>query len=325
MKVLVTGANGLLGHHVVMELIEQGRSVKIIVRSKENIHFDLNRVETVIGNFIDYETLKFAAQDCDAIIHIGAVTATNLLYYEDYRHVNTSGSATVIQVANDCRINSIVFISTANTIGFGTKYCLSDENSPIQFPFSKSFYARSKAEAEKLFTEASKNSGKHIIIINPTFMIGDYDVKPSSGKLMLMSYKKKFIFVPSGGKDFVSVKAVATAVCNALEGGRNGERYLFSGRNMSFAEFYELQSRVGDYEQKIITVPDFLLEMAAKFGDLLRLFGVKTDLCSMNINQLLIQEFYSNKKAVAELQLPEYKIEDAIGEALKWFKTNKYV
>ena len=84
MKVLVTGANGLLGHWVVFELLRRNHQVSIIVRSKQNIHFDLNAVEVHTGNFTDYQQLKSASEACDAIIHIAAITATNLLHYQDY-------------------------------------------------------------------------------------------------------------------------------------------------------------------------------------------------------------------------------------------------
>ncbi len=80
MKILVTGANGLLGHHVVMELLERHEQVSIIVRSTANIYFDLEQVEVFAGDFTDYETLKKAAEGCDAVIHAAAVTATNLLH-----------------------------------------------------------------------------------------------------------------------------------------------------------------------------------------------------------------------------------------------------
>jgi len=83
MNVLVTGANGLLGHHVVMELLKQHK-VHIIVRSIKDIYFDLNFITVFEGNFTDYACLIKAARGCDAIIHIAAVTATDLLHYEDY-------------------------------------------------------------------------------------------------------------------------------------------------------------------------------------------------------------------------------------------------
>ncbi len=323
MKILVTGANGLLGHHVVMQLQQMHHEIRIILRGSRDVYFDTKDIEIIQGTFTDDKQMKYAADGCDAIIHIAAVTATDLLHYDDYRSVNTAGAANVIRVADELNINRIVFVSTANTIGYGNPDKEADERCCIEYPFSKSFYARSKEEAEKLFVEASRKPNRHIIIINPTFMIGSHDVKPSSGKLILMGYRKRWMFTPRGGKNFVAVTDVATAVCNALTMGQNGERYLASGVNLSFAEFYKMQSRVGEYQQNIIEIPDAFLEMAGKAGDFIRLFGVKTEICSINLNQLTIREYYTNKKAVLELKMPQKPIEQAIEEALEWFKKNK--
>lgn len=320
MKVLVTGANGLLGHHVVMQLKKLKHDIRIILRANREIYFDISNIQLVIGNFTDYETLKNAAQGCDAIIHIAALTSTNLLHYTDYSKINVEGTATIIKAANELKIYKIVFVSTANTIGHGSFNNSADETNLIDFPFSKSFYAQSKLEAENLFVEASKAPDRHVIIINPSFMIGSHDTKPSSGKLMLMGYKKRIMFVPKGGKNFVAVNDVAITICNALTMGNNGHRYLASGVNISFKEFYDLQSRVGGYNQTIITIPDFLLEMIGKIGDVIRLFGIKTEICSMNLNQLIVQEYYKNNKAVTELALPQKPIKTAINEAINWFK-----
>ena len=323
MKVLVTGANGLLGHNVVFELLKQQYSVRILVRSTKNIHFDLEKIEVFEGNFTDYKTLKQAASGCGAIIHIAAVTATNLLHYEDYRKINVDGSALLIKVADELNINRLVYVSTANTIGFGTERKLADESFNIEFPFSESFYAQSKVASEQLFIEASDKPNKHIVIINPTFMIGAFDTKPSSGKLILMGYKKRLMFAPKGGKNFVAVEAVAVSICNALVGGQNGERYLASGINLSFKEFYSLQMQVENYSQHIFELPSFILILTGKVGDLIRFLGIKTELCSMNLKQLMIREYYSNTKAKSELTLPETNIKIAIKEAIDWFKDHK--
>jgi len=325
MKVLVTGANGLLGHHVVLELLERHYQVRIIVRSILNIYFDLVGVEVFEGNFAHYDTLMQAAEGCDAIIHIAAITATDLLYYEDYQPINVEGSALVIQVADKLNINKIVYISSANTVGFGSEYQAGDEFRPVQYPFSESYYARTKVEAEKLFTEAAKKPNRHIVIINPAFMIGAYDPKPSSGKLLLMGYNRKLMFIPRGGKNFIPVSDVAVVVCNTLTKGKNGERYLASGINLSFKEYYTLQKIVGGYKQQIVEVPGFLLKFLGKTGDLLRLLGIRTELCTMNICQLMIREYYTNRKAKEELGLVETELSIAIGEAIDWFKKRKKI
>ncbi len=322
MKVLVTGSNGLLGHQVVMELLRREHIVKIIVRSTRKLFFDLSEVEVFEGNFCNYKNLRIAAFGCDAIIHIAAVTSTNFLYYSDYSTINIDGTALVLKVAKELNIKRFVYVSTANTIGYGSEQQLADECFNIEFPFTKSFYAQSKMVAEKLVIEASKETNNHFVIVNPTFMIGAYDPKPSSGKLMLMGYKRKLLFVPKGGKNFVPVVDVALTVCNALNEGKNGERYLACGVNLSFSEFYQLQRKIGAYSQRIITIPDVLLEIAGKAGDLLRLFGIKTEVCTMNLMQLMVREYYTNKKAKKELHLQESDLKIAIKEAIDWFNEN---
>jgi dihydroflavonol-4-reductase len=325
MKCLVTGANGLLGHHVVIELLRRNHSVRIIVRSTKSIYFDLKSIEVFIGQFTDYENLKQAADRCDAIIHIAAVTRTDLLLYEDYQQINVIGANQIVQVANELNIKNIVFVSSSNTIGYGKLNQLADETFPVEFPFSQSYYTRSKVEAEEIFFEASKQTDMHVIIINPTFMIGAFDTKPSSGKLMLMGYKKRIMFIPKGGKNFVPVSDVSATVCNALTQGRNGEKYLASGTNLSFREFYSNQKHIGNYRQVLISIPDFLLIIIGIIGDLIRKLNIKTEICSMNLRQLIITEFYTNQKAKNELNLLESDLKIATKEAIEWFKDHKMI
>jgi len=323
MKILVTGANGLLGHHVVMELINRGHEIRIIVRSTQKIDFELSRVEVVTGNFTDKETIYQAAKNCDAIIHIAATTDTDLLNYREYQLINVDATKQLIDVATALSIRNMVFVSTANTIGYGNKKNPADERSPIQQPFIKSDYAKSKLEAEMLFADYAKNN--HAIIINPTFMLGSYDTKPNSGKLVIMGYKKRFLFLPDGGKNFIHVKDVAVACCNALTMGKSGERYLAAGVNLSFKKYFKKQRRVGEYKQIIVIVPAFFLKMIAFLGDMLRFFNIKASFCSRNINQLLIREYYTNVKARNDLLLPETPLESAIKDALNWFKKVDYI
>ena len=324
MKILVTGANGLLGHHVVMELLEHCEQVSVVVRSTANIYFNLQQVHVFTGDFTDYETLKKAASGCDAVIHAAAVTATHLLHYSDYEKVNVRGSANVLRACNELGINNIVFISSSNTIGYGTSENPSNEHSPIQFPFIHSHYAQSKLAAEQLFFEASQMPDKHIIIINSCFLIGGYDTKNSSGRLVKMGYRKPLLFLPKGGKNFVPAKTVAEAACNAITKGNNGKKYLVCGENLSFTDFFLLQKAVGNYKQLIVEIPDCILKIAGLTGDLLRKTGLKTDLSTINIRQLLVREYYSGKKAMAELKYKSADLKEAVGEAIKWLdKTEK--
>lgn len=320
MRVLLTGANGLLGHHIAFELLRRGIDLNIVVRSTKDIHFELSQVTVFVGNFDNKATLAQAAQGCDAIVHVAAATATHWLHYAPYCKINVIACETILHTATELNISNVVFVSTSNTIGNGSAETLGTELNAIASPFDASFYAQSKLAAESLFRNyAHQHPQKHIIIINPCFLIGAYDTKPSSGKLLLMGKGKRWVFVPRGGKNFVAAHDVAVAACNALHSGQSAERYLCGNQNLSFAALFRLQNNVLQQKQSIIILPNFLLKFAGFAGDCLQKLGIETDLCSRNINQLLVQEYYDSQRAIAALAMPQTPLEQAIDEANRFF------
>ena len=100
MKDLVTGAKGLLGHHLVQQLIALQAEVHVIVRSTKGIFFPLDKVQLFTGNFTDPSELSRAADGCHAIIHAAAVTDTHFLSYKDYEAVNVKACETLLEVAD---------------------------------------------------------------------------------------------------------------------------------------------------------------------------------------------------------------------------------
>jgi len=140
-----------------------------------------------------------------------------------------------------------------------------------------------------------------------------------------MAYRKCLMPVPSGGKNFVSVRKVAQACYNSLNKGTPGTHYIISGENLSFASFYNRMKRVGGYRQKTIVIPGWILRLVAKAGDMLQSAGIVTDLCSRNIQQLLIQEYYEGARADKDLTLnTDFTLDQAIEEAIVWFRNNGY-
>ena len=133
------------------------------------------------------------------------------------------------------------------------------------------------------------------------------------------------MFIPKGGKNFVAVSVVADVVCNALTQGRSGESYLVSGENLSFREFYTLQKKTGNYSQILIDIPDSLLKIIGFGGDFLRKLGIKTEICTMNLSQLMIREYYSNQKAKTELDLADSDLKTSVKESINWFMEQKMI
>ena len=310
MKVLLLGANGLLGHNVMNKLIEDGHRVRVLVRRRP---FDVEGIEVIYGNFLDNGMLREAAQGCEAIINCTGTTDMSLLHYNDYLPVNAEGAERIVHVMKETGIRILAHVSTANTIGYGNPRKYANETEPIQAPFSKSYYAMSKVKSENYLLQVAANDSKlHIIIVNPGFMVGAYDSKPSSGQLLLAGYRKPLMIAPSGGKSFLHVKDAATAIVNALTMGRNGERYLLTGTEMPIQLFYRLQSEVCGYNQKLWILPNWVLSVAGVLGDLIRLMGIRTQLSTRNVRQLMVREYYDNQKATEELAMPHTELREAI-------------
>src|SRR5690606_6518134 len=149
---------------------------------------------------------------------------------------NVAGTGNVVQAAIKHGIKKLVYVSTANTFGYGTLEKLGDETIPMKAPFRSAWYAKSKQEGERLALAAKDRI--EVTVVNPTFMIGAWDGKPSSGAIIRMGYNKRFIFHPPGGKNFVNVEEAALGVVRALEQGKNGEAYLLAGENLSYRDFF---------------------------------------------------------------------------------------
>lgn len=319
MRVLLTGANGLLGHNIILKLVESGHSVVAIVRQSNALRLNYPQLTVVEGNFLDYSTLLCAAQGCDAVIHAAAPTDMSPLKYSFFENVIVKGSQNVIDVCNEVGIKRFVYISTVNTIGYGEEEVPATEKTPMQAPFTQSFYAQAKSEAEKLFVKQSQKVDNHVIILNPAFMLGAYDTKPSSGAMLLAAQGKIVAGCTKGGKNFVHVGDVAQTAVNSLTMGVSGNRYIVGGENLSFRQLYELQKEVSGYPKHIVTLPNVLVKVIGFLGDILRKFSIPVVFSSVNLKQLCVKECYSSQKALCELQMPQTPVRTAVFDSLQWF------
>lgn len=305
----------MLGCNVVEVLHERGFEIVALVRRSNGL---LDRYcDVVFGKVDNYDTLRDAAIGCDAILHIAAVTDPSLRSLGDYRF-NWEVAENVGNVANEIGIKKVIFVSSANSIGNGTLQSPAKETTELKWPYKKSLYGQSKVIAEarlkSLFPEA--------IIFNPTFMIGMYDSKPSSGTIIEMGYKKRFVFVPRGGKNFVPAIDVANAIGNALTDPNAKGNYIAGGVEMTSKQFMKMIAEIYSYKTTTIVLPNWMIKIGGWVGDILRLCGFKVAFSSTNMGILTQREFYSSAKAENELLYKVSDIKVAIKNATDWMLNN---
>ncbi len=320
MRVLVTGANSLLGTNLLLELLkDRYYQVRGMVRSKNRMQFHHPDLEVVLGDVRYKETLSKAFSNYDVVIHTAANTSQKSLHYRDYSDVNVEGTLNVLTVAKASGVKRVIVVSSANAFAYGSMEQPGTEAYPINYPFSRAGYARSKFEAQQAALNFSKKGSPEVIIVNPTFMIGGYDQKPSSGTIITRGYKKRTIFVPPGGKNFVHVRDVAAAICNAIHMGKPGSCYLLANKNMTYKTFYKKLNEATGQNSRIVVLPKFVLLGMGCIGSVLAHLGIANSMHYINMRILCTKNYYTNRKAVRELGLRETPITEAISEALEWF------
>lgn len=326
MKVLVTGANGFLAANVVRELIRRGIPVRGLVRAGADLRaLEGSQVELVYGDFTDPETAFMAVNGCDAVIHAAADTSQQHTSVEPYRKVNIEGTRTLLDAACRAGVIRFIFVSTANAIGHGTRENPGHEGLPPRSPFTESGYALSKAAAQELVLTYARNGKLHTLSVNPTFMLGPFDAKPSSGRLITSMVNRKVVPVPPGGKNFTDVRDVASGICNALDRGRPGEVYLMAGKNLSFAEFYDLLGEVTGKTFVRIHIGRVLMGFLGRIGSLAAGTGMRNSLNRVNAKILCTDNYYAPDKAVTELGMPQTPVEQTVADALQWFREHGYL
>jgi dihydroflavonol-4-reductase len=324
-KVLVTGATSSLGAHIVRILLETGYQVRVFARRTSNISIiqDLN-IEIFYGDIALKEDLDRAVKGCNYVIHAAANIDMGSKSQEIQTRENVSAVENLLSACLQHEIKRLVYVSTANTIAPGSKDQLGNEKNTIGKQYEKLGYAKSKLLAEELIRQHVKEKGLDAVIVNPSFMIGPYDTKPTSNRIILMLYRKKINFLPAGGKSFVYVKDAAAAACNALKMGKAGENYLLTGENLTYREFCRKVEEVTGTYSLIIILPRTLMLFIGTICTFLNLLGMKIELTRTNAAILCTHAFYSHDKAVNELGMPETPITTGIREAIKWFGENKY-
>jgi nucleoside-diphosphate-sugar epimerase len=313
-QVFLTGITGLLGSGLADLLLSRGYHLIAPVRRKASctdmVHPNLQLIEGSL--FDDYSEYL---RNVETVIHAAAETRQDLPRYTPYWQTNCNATIQLFNSARMCGVKTFIFVSSANTIGHGPEDDLGNETKKISYPFNKSFYAKSKLEAEMVLVANSKEM--RTVIINPGFMIGPCRKQAGSNRIIRMGLRKKLLFYPPGGKSFVHVRDVAEAVLSAIEKGINGEKYLVVNENMTYRQFFTQVNRATEGLPLMIKIPPFVLKSLGLAGDLLRGLGVHTEWCSVHMDILCIKNFYSNRKSVQELGIKYTPVSEAIHDYLK--------
>jgi dihydroflavonol-4-reductase len=321
-KVLVTGADGMLGNNIVRELVARGCSVCCFIeRTRDGDTLRELPVQLVKGDICNPDDLEPLFRENDYVIHTAGVTAMWPARSEVSWEINYRAVQLLVRLSKEHDIKRFIHIGTATSFGHGPKHDPGDENRPYSNHVFRLDYQDTKFRAQEYLLKEYREHQFPVIILNPTFMIGKYDNGNSSNKMILYIYKRKIPGFSPGGKNYVHVRDVAYAAANALSMGTLGQCYITGGRNLSYQESFRIIAETLDVKPPGMKFPRFISVSFGALQSAIASITGRPPAVSYRMARIGCEGcYYSPEKAIRELRMPQTPIEEGIRESIEWFR-----
>ena len=326
-KVLVTGPDGLLGSNLIRELLNRGYSVTAMMENdKKSLTIENLPIQRIVANLLNTQDIINATVGVDIVIHCAASTSMFPARSEIINKVNIGGTQNIVDACKKNKVKRLIYVGTANSFGSGNLHNLGTEKNLYSSEHYGLDYMDSKYKAQLIVLENAKNGSLNAIVVNPTFMIGPFDSRPSSGEMVLSVYKRKIPGYTLGGKNFIAVKDVAVAITNAITNARNGECYILGNENLTYKQAFEKIAKTIGVNPPRLKFPTKAVLAFGKINSFLATTFKYTTKMPYELTFLSSEiHYYSSAKARKELGLPQTPIEFAIKDCFEWFLENGYL
>jgi dihydroflavonol-4-reductase len=320
---LVTGATGFVGSAVARALLKHGRKVRVLVRpTADAANLRDLAVERCPGALEDPASLDAALSDCGALFHVAADYRLWVPRPEAMYRANVGGTQALMQAALARKVERVVYTSSVAVLGLLPGGVPADETTPSALDDMIGPYKRSKFMAEEIVRGMVATQGLPAVIVNPSTPIGPSDVKPTpTGRMIIEAASGRMPLFVDTGLNLVHVDDVAAGHLLAEERGRVGERYILGGENLTLREILRgIAALVGRKPPRWSLPIAALMPLAAGADLVARVTGKEPFVTRDGLRLARKIMFFTSEKAVSELNYAPRPVEDALADAVIWFR-----
>jgi dihydroflavonol-4-reductase len=320
-RAVVTGASGLLGANLAVALHEAGYALRCTRRAgSQTAHLrHLPDLEWVEADLADEAALTQAFGGARFVFHCAAAVDLPPWPTPALRAANVEGVAHVLAACRAAGVGRLVHCSTAAAVGVSEAGELVTEETPYNFePYGLADgYSLTKRDGERLAMAAAA-AGQDVVVVNPTYMLGPYDLRPSSGAILVALAKGRLPLAPPGANNFVDVRDVARGMIGAAERGARGERYILGGVDLPWATMLGMAAAGLGRRPPFGVAPEVVLQMGGWVGDLFFLAtGRPQELSSTAARWACTRRYtLSSEKARGALGYTVRPLEETLQDAL---------
>jgi len=321
-KILVTGGTGLVGNNCIRLLHVEHELHAMVRDGYDKRPFEGLNVTFCLGDLSRPDALANCIPEVDVIIHSAGDTHIGKQPRPSQHVVNTIATRAIADIARQRNVK-MIFVSSVDALPAGSIENLVDEETPgaAKCPIG---YVLTKREAEADLLEQIEN-GLDAVIVNPGFMLGPWDWKPSSGRMLLDVATKVTPLAPSGGFSVCDVREVAASICYTATKTTAHRRYILAGHNITYLDAWKIFAKVSGGSPPIGSAGPITLNAAGRWGDVIaKLSGREGDVNSGTIAMSMLYHYYDSSRAERELGYRLRPVEESAADAWAWFCDHGY-
>ncbi len=254
--ILVTGATGLVGSHLIRQLVHEGKKVRALYRSFIPVIEDGDQVEWVKGDILDIVSLEEATEGVQQVYHCAAIVSFDPKEREQLFKANIEGTANVVNVAVAAGVNKLLFVSSVAALGRIREDTPINETMNWTEETSNSEYGKSKYLAE-IEVWRGISEGLNAVIVNPVIILGAGDWNTGSTGIFKSAYQE-FPWYTEGTGGFVDVQDVAKAMILLMDSDVSDERFILSADNLKYRDVFTMIAKAFNKKPPYKNVTPFL-------------------------------------------------------------------
>lgn len=233
---LITGASGLVGSHLIKELIKENKKVRAIYRSVIPSIKEAEKVQWIKADILDVSSLEEAMKGAELVYHCAAKVSFSPSEIEKLHKTNVEGTANVVNAALDVGVKKMVYTSSVSALGRLRKDVTVNESMNWTPETSNSEYGKTKYLAE-MEVWRGIGEGLDAVIINPTIILGAGDWDNGSSAIFKKIYKE-FPWYTEGVTGFVDVEDVVRSMIMLMHSDITSQRFIISAENVTYKELF---------------------------------------------------------------------------------------
>jgi dihydroflavonol-4-reductase len=325
-KALVLGSTGCIGNNIVRACVEKGWAVRAFHRrgSQTWMLEDLP-VEHFVGDLHDQASLSASMAGCDVVFHAAAYYPKHSLDVDGSLREAVREMRSVLRTASEVGLDRLVYTSSLTTIGPpGDSDPMSTERDFYLPGSTGSAYFETKWAMELEAWRAAAG-GLPVTIVNPSAVFGPWDVKPTTGEILLNVAKGRMPFWVDLEVNVVDARDVGRGQVLAAERGRPGERYILGGENLAVRAALTMVAREAGSRPPRWRSSVSLVRAVVRMGEALGRLPLVQPLPLEHFKTLSEWRALDTRKAREELGFTTRPFADTVRETLAWFREHNYL